>query len=87
MAVLIDEFKERTNGVAYIAATMLVERESQKGIVIGAGGKMLKQIGTRARREIETMVGRKVFLELRVKVEKDWRNNDAVLKRLGYKRD
>jgi len=87
MAVLIDEFKERTNGVAYIAATILVERDSQKGIVIGSGGKMLKQIGTSARREIETMVGRKVFLELRVKVEKDWRNSDAILRRLGYKRD
>ena len=87
MAVLIDEFKERTNGVAYIAATILVERDSQKGIVIGSGGNMLKQIGTSARREIETMVGRKVFLELRVKVEKDWRNSDAILRRLGYKRD
>jgi GTP-binding protein Era len=47
---------------------------------------MLKQIGTRARREIETMAGRTVFLEIRVKVEKDWRNNEAILKRLGYKR-
>ena len=85
LAVLIDEFKERPNGVAYVAATILVERQSQKGIVIGSGGKMLKQIGTRARSEIETMGGRKVFLELRVKVEKDWRNNEAILKRLGYR--
>jgi GTP-binding protein Era len=81
----VDEFKERTTGAAYIAATILVERESQKGIVIGAGGKMLKQIGSTARQEIETMGGHKVFLELRVKVEKDWRNNENVLKRLGYK--
>jgi GTP-binding protein Era len=86
VAVLVDEFKERANGVAYIAATILVERESQKGIVIGEGGRMLKQIGTSARREIETMAGHKVFLQLRVKVEKDWRNNESVLKRLGYKR-
>jgi GTP-binding protein Era len=86
VAVLVDEFKERANGVAYIAATILVERESQKGIVIGEGGRMLKQIGTSARREIETMAGHNVFLQLRVKVEKDWRNNESVLKRLGYKR-
>ncbi len=85
IAVRVDEFKERDNGVTYIAATVFVERESQKGIVIGEGGKMLKQIGTRARQEIETMGGHKVFLELRVKVEKDWRNNENVLKRLGYK--
>jgi GTP-binding protein Era len=85
LAVRIDEFQERQNGVAYIGATVFVERQSQKGIVIGEGGKMLKRIGTHARREIEAMGGRKVFLELRVKVEKDWRNNENVLKRLGYK--
>jgi GTP-binding protein Era len=85
LAVRVDEFKERENGMAYIAATIFVERDSQKGIVIGEGGKMLKQIGTRARQEIESMGGRKVYLELRVKVEKDWRNNENVLKRLGYK--
>ncbi len=85
IAVRIDEFAERPNGVAYIAATIFVERESQKGIVIGEGGKMLKQIGTRAREEIESMGGHQVYLQLRVKVEKDWRNNESVLKRLGYK--
>jgi GTP-binding protein Era len=85
LAVRVDEFKERENGMAYIAATIFVERDSQKGIVIGEGGKMLKQIGTRARQEIESMGGRKVYLELRVKVEKDWRDNENVLKRLGYK--
>ena len=85
IAVRLDDFKERENGLAYIAATIFVERESQKGIVIGEGGKMLKQIGTKARQEIESMGGHKVFLELRVKVEKDWRNNENALKRFGYK--
>lgn len=84
MAVRIDEFKERENGMAYIAATILVERESQKGIVIGEGGRMLKSIGSAARKEIEEMGGRQVFLELRVKVSKDWRNDPYMLKQLGY---
>jgi GTP-binding protein Era len=85
VGVRIDEFTERENGMLYIAATVFVERESQKGIVIGEGGKMLKQIGSSARKEIEEMGGRPVFLELRVKVLKDWRNNEDALRRLGYK--
>src|SRR5688572_24917092 len=84
LAVRIDEFKERENGMVYIAATIFVERDSQKGIVIGEGGKMMKSIGSAARKEIEEMGGRKVFLELRVKVEKDWRDNPNALKQLGY---
>jgi GTP-binding protein Era len=84
VGVRIDEFAERENGMLYIAATIFVERQSQKGIVIGEGGKMLKAIGTAARKEIEEMGGRKVFLELRVKVEKDWRDNENALKRFGY---
>ena len=87
VGVRIDEFTERENGMLYIAATVFVERESQKGIVIGEGGKMLKQIGSSARKEIEDMGGRPVFLELRVKVLKDWRNNEDALRRLGYKID
>ncbi|HSQ40123.1 MAG TPA: GTPase Era [Anaerolineales bacterium] len=87
VAVRIDEFKERENGMAYIAATLFVERESQKGIVIGEGGKMLKIIGSMARTEIEAMGGRRVFLELRVKVLKDWRNDEEWLRRFGYKLD
>jgi GTP-binding protein Era len=87
VGVRIDEFAERENGMLYIAATIFVERESQKGIVIGEGGKMLKQIGSSARQEIEGMGGRPVFLELRVKVLKDWRNNEEMLRRLGYKID
>src|SRR5512142_2662752 len=85
IAVRVDEFTERPNGVAYIAATIFVERQSQKGIVIGEGGKMLKQIGIKAREEIESMGSHQVYLQLRVKVEKDWRNNESVLRRLGYK--
>lgn len=84
MAVRIDEFKERENGMVYIAATIFVERDSQKGIVIGEGGKMLKSIGSAARKEIEEMGGSKVFLELRVKVSKDWRNDPNMLKQFGY---
>ena len=84
LAVRIDEFKERENGMAYVAATIFVERESQKGIVIGEGGKMLKSIGSAARKEIEAMSGRKVFLELRVKVSKDWRDNQNALNQFGY---
>jgi GTPase len=87
VGVRIDEFAERENGMLYIAATIFVERESQKGIVIGEGGKMLKQIGSSARQQIEEMGGRPVFLELRVKVLKDWRNNEEALRRLGYKID
>ncbi len=84
LAVRVDEFKERENGMAYIAATIFVERESQKGIVIGEGGKMLKSIGSAARKEIEDMGGRKVFLEVRVKVSKDWRDNQNMLNQFGY---
>ena len=87
VGVRIDEFTERENGMLYIAATVFVERQSQKGIVIGEGGKMLKQIGSSARKEIEEMGGRPIYLELRVKVLKDWRNNEEALRRLGYKID
>jgi len=85
LAVRIDEFTERSETGAYIAATLFVERESQKGIVIGEGARMLKQIGSAARYEIETMGGRKVFLQLRVKVAKGWRDDEHQLERLGYK--
>ena len=83
--VRIDEFTERGDKGAHIAATVFVERESQKGIMIGEAGSMLKKIGITARQEIESMSGRKVFLELRVKVEKDWRDDDSALRRFGYK--
>ncbi len=86
IAVRIDEYTERGEKGAYIRATLFVERESQKGIVIGRGGSMLKKIGSRARAEIEAMSGRKVFLELRVKVRKNWRDDEGVLRAFGFGR-
>ncbi len=85
VGVRVDEFTERENGMLYIAATIFVERNSQKGILIGEGGQMMKSIGSAARKEIEDMGGRKVFLELRVKVLKDWRNDENAMQRFGYK--
>jgi GTP-binding protein Era len=85
LAVRMDEYTERADGNAYVHATLFVEKESQKGIVIGGGGMMLKKIGSAARQEIESMSGRKIYLELRVKVEKNWRENENALKRFGYK--
>ncbi|NPV75043.1 MAG: GTPase Era [Anaerolineae bacterium] len=87
IAVRIDEYKERDGENAFIAATLMVEKESHKGIVIGREGAMLKKIGTTARIEIEQMSGRKVYLELRVKVNKNWRNDPNALKWLGYSLD
>jgi GTP-binding protein Era len=82
IAVRVDEYTERGETGAYIAATVVVERESHKPIVIGRGGSMLKKIGSAARKEIETMSGRKVFLELRVKVLKNWRQNERAIRQL-----
>lgn len=84
IAVRIDEYTERDESGAYIAATIFVEKDSQKGIVIGREGSMLKAIGTDARRAIEAMSGRKIFLELRVKVNKNWRSNADFLRQMGY---
>ncbi len=84
IGVKVDEFTERSESLAYIAATLHLERENHKGIVIGKGGEMLKKIGSTARQEIEAMSGRKVFLELKVKVNKNWRNNPEALSQLGY---
>jgi GTP-binding protein Era len=85
VAVEIDEFQERGESNAFISATLYVERDSHKGIVIGRGGAMLKQIGSLARQEIEAMLGGKVFLELYVKVRPNWRKSQADVQRLGYK--
>lgn len=85
IAVRIDEFKDRDAGTTYIAATLFVERDSQKGIVIGQGGEKLKKIGIDARQKIEELLGRKVYLRLRVKVRKNWRNDEAALRLFGFK--
>jgi len=85
VAVLVNEFKERPGkNLIYISATIFVERESQKAIVIGEGGRMLKRIGRSAREEIERMLGTKVYLDLWVKVRKKWRKDEKELRRLGY---
>jgi GTP-binding protein Era len=84
IAVRIDQYKDRDEHSAYIEATIFVERESQKGIVIGKGGGMLKQIGSLAREEIEALTGRKIYLKLRVKVMPDWRNDEQAIGRFGY---
>jgi GTP-binding protein Era len=83
-AVLVNEFKERDNGVIYIAATIFVERDSQKGIVIGRNGAMLKRIGSLARTSLEEMFETRVYLELWVKVRKNWRRDADALRDLGY---
>ena len=84
IAIRIDQFIERGDKGAYIEATLFVEKESHKPIVIGQGGKMLKKIGSLARHEIEAMSGRKVFLRIRVKVRKNWRDDEKVLRWFGY---
>lgn len=84
LAVVVEEFKERPDGIVAISATIYVERESQKKIVLGKGGQVIKQIGQGARLQIEEMVDSKVFLELWVKVWEHWRRNESQLRRLGY---
>ena len=84
VAVVIEEFKEEPERPVHIRALILVERDSQKGILIGKKGAMLKTVGTEARMELEALLGTKVFLELWVKVQPDWRQDETVLKELGY---
>ncbi|MCB9436034.1 MAG: GTPase Era [Anaerolineales bacterium] len=87
VAVEVEEYKERENGVIYISATLYVERDTQKAIVIGKQGSMIKQISQHAREQIEQLVERKVYLELFVKVLKNWRQDENALRRLGYRID
>lgn len=87
VAVVIDSIERRENKAVYVAATIVVERDSQKGIIIGKQGKMLKEIGKRARVDIENLLGSKVFLELWVKVQKDWRNRLSQLRDFGFRED
>jgi GTP-binding protein Era len=82
--VIVNEFKEKTTLVK-IVADIIVQRETQKGILLGQGGKMIKQLGTEARKDIEQFLDRKVFLELFVKVRPKWRDNELMLREYGYK--
>jgi GTP-binding protein Era len=81
--VLVHEFKHKSTLIK-IGANIIVQRETQKSIIIGEGGKMIRQIGTNARKDIEKFLGQKVFLELFVKVRPKWRENDLFLKEYGY---
>ncbi|MDE5972233.1 MAG: GTPase Era [Muribaculaceae bacterium] len=81
--VIVEKFDEKDASI-HIMAVIYVERDSQKGILIGKGGAMLKRVGTQARKDIETFFGKKVYLELFVKVEPNWRNRDNKLKAFGY---
>ena len=85
IAVDVDEMKTREDGTTYVRATIYVERDSQKGIIIGKQGAMLKTIGRQARGDIERLLATKVFLDLWVKVKKDWRNKSGMLSELGYR--
>jgi len=84
VAVVVQDYNERENGALYISAYIYAEKESQKGIVIGRGGRMLKKIGRGARREIEQFSQRRVYLDLWVKVRKNWRRRDQDLREFGY---
>lgn len=81
--VIVEKFEEKENSI-HIMAVIYVERDSQKGILIGKGGSMLKRVGTEARKDIETFFGKRVYLELFVKVEPNWRNRENKLKAFGY---
>ncbi len=84
LAVVINDLETKDNGVMHIDATAYVERESQKGMVIGKGGRLVRDVGTDARVDLEKLFGTKVYLDLNVKVEKDWQSNDDLLDRLGF---
>lgn len=84
VAVIISQYQRRSNGMLYLEAQIFVERDSQKGIIIGKGGAMLRSIGQAARAEIEGLFDEQLYLELRVKVKKDWRDDAWLLKSLGY---
>lgn len=87
IAVSIEDMRVESNGFVRMSAVIFVERDSQKGIIIGKQGALLKEVGKLARHDIENLLGSKIFLELWVKVKKDWRNQDRVLKDLGFHRD
>ncbi len=85
VAVEVEEYKERSDTMTYIGATIYIERDSQKGILIGKNGDMIKRIGSEARAELAEMLGTQVYIELRVKVLKNWRMDEDLMRRLGYR--
>ncbi|TRM12736.1 GTPase Era [Lentibacillus cibarius] len=87
IAVIIENLEERESGSIFIQASIVTERKTQKGIIIGKHGDMLKNIGQKARSDIEALLGSKVYLELWVKVQKDWRNKQSRLQEFGYRSD
>lgn len=87
VAVVVESMKRNELGKVQVHAAIIVERSSQKGIIIGKGGKMLKDIGIRARRDIEVLLGDKIYLDLWVKVQKDWRDRQTSLQDYGYRKD
>jgi len=84
LTVLVDDMETRDDGTLYVPIRLIVERDSQKGIIIGKGGSLLRTAGTEARQELESLFGTKVFLDLKVRVEKDWQRRDGMLDRLGF---
>lgn len=86
IAVTVEQYHEREDGLTEIEASLICEKDSHKGIIIGRGGSMLKRIGTLSRRELEELTGGRVYLKLFVKVRKDWRDNELMLKHFGYSR-
>jgi GTP-binding protein Era len=83
LAVLVEDIEEQPGGVVRVGARLAVERESQKGMIIGKGGALLREAGSEARAEIEALLGARVFLDLRVRVEKDWQRRPGLIRRLG----
>jgi len=84
--VVVEQFKESGKSI-HINAVIYVERDSQKGIIIGKQGRALKKVATEARRSLEKFFGKTIFLEIFVKVDKDWRNSDKELRNFGYQQD
>ena len=84
LAIVVEEIEPRDSGTLYVAATAYVERKSQKGIVIGRGGSLLKEVGGEARADLERFFGGSVYLDIRVRVEEDWQRRDQLLDRLGF---
>lgn len=85
VAVVVEEMKDRPDGLVYVKANIFVERDSQRGILIGQGGQMLKEVGRLSREEAEALLGSHLYLDLWVKVKKDWRDREDLLRQIGYR--